>query len=128
MKVLVAKPGLDGHDRGAKVVAQYLKDQGFDVVYSGLHRSPEQIVELAKRESVDVIGLSILSGAYLPICERLFSLLKAEGLERIPIVVGGVIRKEDYDALKALGVAQLFPSGTPLEAISDYLNKLAKKG
>ncbi len=127
MKVLVAKPGLDGHDRGAKVVAHYLKDCGFDVVYSGLHRSPEQIAELAEQERVDIIGLSILSGAYLPICEKLLSLLKGKGLEQIPLVVGGVIRVEDTDALKALGVTEIFPSGTPLETISEFINKVASK-
>lgn len=123
IKILIAKPGLDGHDRGAKVVAQYLKECGFDVVYSGLHRSVEQIVELAKQEQVDVIGLSIMTGAYLPLAEKLMAKLKEEGMAKVPVLVGGVIRAADTDALKALGVAEVFPSGTKLEDISEFLRR-----
>jgi methylmalonyl-CoA mutase C-terminal domain/subunit len=117
IKILVGKPGLDGHDRGAKVVALALRDAGMEVIYTGLHRTLEQIVAAAVQEAVDVIGLSIMSGAHLPICRRLLDLMAAEGIQDIPVVVGGVIPKQDVAALKAMGVQGVFPGGTPFDEI-----------
>jgi methylmalonyl-CoA mutase C-terminal domain/subunit len=117
IKILVGKPGLDGHDRGAKVVALALRDAGMEVIYTGLHRTLEQIVAAAVQEAVDVIGLSIMSGAHLPICRRLLDLMAAEGIQEIPVVVGGVIPKQDVAALKAMGVKGVFPGGTPFDEI-----------
>jgi methylmalonyl-CoA mutase C-terminal domain/subunit len=113
----VGKPGLDGHDRGAKVVALALRDAGMEVIYTGLHRTLEQIVSAAVQEAVDVIGLSIMSGAHLPICRRLLDLMAAEGIRDIPVVVGGVIPKQDVAELKAMGVKGVFPGGTPFDEI-----------
>jgi methylmalonyl-CoA mutase C-terminal domain/subunit len=117
IRILVGKPGLDGHDRGAKVVALALRDAGMEVIYTGLHRTLEQIVSAAVQEAVDVIGLSIMSGAHLPICRRLLDLMAAEGIRDIPVVVGGVIPKQDVAALKAMGVKGVFPGGTPFDEI-----------
>jgi methylmalonyl-CoA mutase C-terminal domain/subunit len=117
IKILVGKPGLDGHDRGAKVVALALRDAGMEVIYTGLHRTLEQIVSAAVQEAVDVIGLSIMSGAHLPICRRLLDLMAAEGIRDIPVVVGGVIPKQDVAELKAMGVKGVFPGGTPFDEI-----------
>jgi len=117
MKVLVAKPGLDGHDRGAKVVAQALRDAGLEVVYSGLKRTPEEIVAEAIEEDVDIIGLSILSGAHVPLARRVLEGLRAQGASEIRVVVGGIIPPRDVDELKTLGVSGVFPMGTPLAAI-----------
>jgi methylmalonyl-CoA mutase C-terminal domain/subunit len=117
MKILVAKPGLDGHDRGAKVVAQALRDAGVEVVYSGLRRTPEEIVQEAIQEDVDVIGLSVLSGAHVPLARRVLEGLRAQGAGDIRVVVGGIIPPRDVPALQALGVARIFPMGTPLPAI-----------
>jgi methylmalonyl-CoA mutase C-terminal domain/subunit len=114
LRILVAKPGLDGHDRGAKVVAHALRDAGLEVIYSGLHQSVERIVITALEESVDAIGLSIMSGAHLPICERLMQMLREKGLGKVAVVVGGVIPQKDIEALKKMGVAGVFPGGTPL--------------
>jgi len=125
MKVLVAKPGLDGHDRGAKVVAQALRDAGMEVVYTGLKRSPEEIVREAVQEDVDVVGLSILSGAHVPLARRVLEALRAEGAGDIRVVVGGTIPPRDVDALLALGVARVFPTGTPLPDIVKGLESLA---
>jgi len=102
IKILVGKPGLDGHDRGAKIVALALRDAGMEVVYTGLHQSVEQIVRVAVQEAVDVIGLSVMSGAHIPISKRLLELMQAEGIEDIPVVVGGVIPKQDILKLKEL--------------------------
>lgn len=118
IKILVAKPGLDGHDRGAKVVALALRDAGMEVIYSGLHRSLEQIVRSAVQEGVDVIGLSIMSGAHVPICRTLLGLMKAQGIEDIPVVVGGVIPQQDVAKLTQLGIKGVFPGGTPFEQIA----------
>ena len=115
IKILVGKPGLDGHDRGAKVVSLALRDAGMEVIYTGLHKTLEQIVRTAVQEAVDVIGLSIMSGAHLPICRRLRELMKAEGIEDIPVVVGGVIPKQDVSKLKEMGVRGVFPGGTSFE-------------
>ena len=117
MKVLIAKPGLDGHDRGAKVVAHALRDAGVEVVYSGLKRTPEEIVAEAIQEDVDVIGLSILSGAHLPLSTRVLAGLRAQGADGIRVVVGGIIPPRDVETLLSLGVARVFPMGTPLPEI-----------
>ena len=117
MKVLVAKPGLDGHDRGAKVVVQALRDAGLEVVYTGLKRTPEEIVAEAVQEDVDVVGLSILSGAHVPLAKRVLDGLAAQGADDVRVVVGGIIPPRDIDALHALGVSRVFPMGTPLPDI-----------
>jgi methylmalonyl-CoA mutase C-terminal domain/subunit len=117
VKILIAKPGLDGHDRGAKVVAQALRDAGMEVVYTGLKRTPEEIVAEAIQEDVDVIGLSILSGAHLPLSRRILESLRAQGAADIRVVVGGIIPPKDVEALKALGVQRVFPMGTPLPEV-----------
>lgn len=117
MKVLIAKPGLDGHDRGAKVVAQALRDAGMEVVYTGLKRTPEEIIAEAIQEDVDVVGLSILSGAHLPLTRRVIEGLRAAGADDIRVVVGGTIPPRDVEPLKALGASAVFPMGTPLTDI-----------
>jgi methylmalonyl-CoA mutase C-terminal domain/subunit len=117
MKVLVAKPGLDGHDRGAKVVAQALRDAGHEVLYTGLKRTPEEIVQEAIQEDVDVVGLSVLSGAHLPLARRVLEGLRAHGAGDVRVVVGGIVPARDVEALRALGVARVFPAGTPLAGI-----------
>lgn len=117
IKILMGKPGLDGHDRGAKVVALALRDAGMEVIYTGLHQRLEQIVRTAVQEAVDVIGLSIMSGAHLPICQNLLKMMKDEGIEDIPVVVGGVIPKQDIPKLKELGIKGIFPGGTPFGEI-----------
>lgn len=124
IKILVGKPGLDGHDRGAKIVALALRDAGMEVVYTGLHQSVEQIVRVAVQEAVDVIGLSVMSGAHIPISKRLFELMKDEGLEDIPVVVGGVIPKQDIPKLKESGIAGVFPGGTPFDEIVAGIQKI----
>jgi len=125
IKVLIAKPGLDGHDRGAKVVAYALRDAGMEVIYTGLHQTVDQVISTALEEDVDVIGLSIMSGAHLPICEKLMQRVREEGLEDRLVVVGGVIPKEDVPKLKTLGVKGVFPGGTPLQEIVDFILKNA---
>jgi methylmalonyl-CoA mutase C-terminal domain/subunit len=117
MKVLNAKPGLDGHDRGAKVVAQALRDAGIEVVYTGLKRTPEEIVHEAIQEDVDVVGLSILSGAHVSLSRRVLDGLRAEGAGDIRVVVGGIIPPGDVAELRQLGVSRVFPMGTPLSEI-----------
>jgi len=113
IKILIGKPGLDGHDRGAKVIALALRDAGMEVIYTGLHQSIEQIVRTAVQEAVDVIGLSIMSGAHLPICKKLQEMMKAEGINDIPVAVGGVIPKQDIAKLNEMGIKGVFPGGTP---------------
>ena len=117
MRVLIAKPGLDGHDRGAKVVAQALRDAGVEIVYSGLKRTPEEIVAEAIQEDVDIVGLSILSGAHVSLARRVLDGLRAHGAEDVHVVVGGIIPPRDVQPLLALGVRRVFPMGTPLPAI-----------
>ena len=112
IKILVGKPGLDGHDRGAKVIALALRDAGMEVIYTGLHQTIEQIARTAVQEAVDVIGLSIMSGAHLPICQNLLEKMKAEGIDDIPLAVGGVIPKQDIPKLNAMGIRGVFPGGT----------------
>jgi methylmalonyl-CoA mutase C-terminal domain/subunit len=117
VKILIAKPGLDGHDRGAKVVAHALRDAGIEVVYSGLKRTPDEIVQEAIQEDVDVVGLSILSGAHVLLSRRVLDGLRVHGAPEIKVVVGGVIPPRDVEELQALGVARVFPMGTPLPEI-----------
>ncbi|MFH0789163.1 MAG: cobalamin B12-binding domain-containing protein [Pseudomonadota bacterium] len=121
IRILIAKPGLDGHDRGAKVVAHALRDAGMEVVYTGLHQSIEGIVQAALQEAVDVIGLSIMSGAHLPICKKLMKLLAEKSLQDKQVVVGGVIPKRDIPTLKALGVDGVFPGGTPFSVPIEFI-------
>ena len=120
---MIAKPGLDGHDRGAKVVALALRDAGFEVIYTGLHQTVEQIVEAALQEDVDVVGLSILSGAHLPLTERAMARLREEGLEDVQVIVGGNIPERDVEALKAMGVAGVFPTGSRFEEIVGFIRE-----
>ncbi len=117
IKILVGKPGLDGHDRGAKVIALALRDAGMEVIYTGLHQTIEQIARTAVQEAVDVIGLSIMSGAHLPICQNLLEKMKAEGIDDIPLAVGGVIPKQDIPKLNAMGIRGVFPGGTSFDDI-----------
>jgi methylmalonyl-CoA mutase C-terminal domain/subunit len=117
IRVLIAKPGLDGHDRGAKIIAFALRDAGMEVVYTGLHQSVEQIVKTAIQESVDIIGLSIMSGAHVPICEKLFEMMQAEGLDETRVVVGGVIPTRDIPKLEKMGIRGVYPGGTPFDEI-----------
>ena len=126
IKVLIGKPGLDGHDRGAKVTALALRDAGMEVIYTGLHQTVEQIARAAVQEAVDVVGLSIMSGAHLPICQKLLEMMKGEGIEEIPVVVGGVIPKQDIPQLSKLGIAGVFPGGTPFDQIIDSIREIAK--
>ena len=123
IRVLVAKPGLDGHDRGAKVVALALRDAGFEVIYTGLHQTVEQIVETVLQEDVDVIGLSILSGAHLPIAHKLMGQLREAGIDDKLVLVGGNIPERDVEALKALGVAGVFPTGSRFEDIAALIQQ-----
>jgi methylmalonyl-CoA mutase, C-terminal domain len=123
-RVLVAKPGLDGHDRGAKVVARALRDAGMEVVYLGLHQTPEQIVRAAIDEDVDVIGLSILSGAHMTVFPRVLEMLRERGASDIAVVGGGIIPEEDIAELEAAGVAMLFTPGTPTTEIVEFIRGL----
>lgn len=120
-RVLIAKPGLDGHDRGAKVVAHALMNAGFEVIYTGLHQTVEQIVGVAVDEDVDVIGLSILSGAHIPISEKLIKKLAHEGAKDILVIVGGNIPKRDFEALKSLGVRGIFQTGSTFDDIIEFI-------
>ena len=122
IKVLLAKPGLDGHDRGAKVVVLALRDAGIEVIYTGLHCTIDRIVATAVQEGVDILGLSILSGAHLPIIEKLINKLRQQNVEHIPILVGGVIPKEDIPTLKSHGAKAVFPVGSPLDGIIEFIN------
>jgi methylmalonyl-CoA mutase, C-terminal domain len=115
IRILIAKPGLDGHDRGAKVMAHALRDAGMEVIYSGLHQTVPSIVKMALEEDVDVIGLSIMSGAHIPIARRLMELIKKEGMDTVMVVVGGVIPTRDIPTLQEIGVKGVFPGGTPFE-------------
>ncbi len=123
IRVLVAKPGLDGHDRGAKVVAQALKDAGMEVIYSGLHRTVDEIIRIAVQEDVDVIGLSIMSGAHLPIAEKLIRKAGEQGIGDKMVVVGGVIPARDIRQLKQMGVKGVFPGGVPFKEIVEFLRE-----
>ncbi|AAM24448.1 MAG: Methylmalonyl-CoA mutase, C-terminal domain/subunit (Cobalamin-binding) [Caldanaerobacter subterraneus] len=131
IRVLVAKPGLDGHDRGAKVIARALRDAGMEVIYTGLRQTPEQIVEAAIQEDVDVVALSILSGAHNTLFPKITKLLKERGAEDILVIGGGVIPEEDIPFLKEHGIAEIFTPGTPTSAVIEYIKanvkRLAKK-
>jgi methylmalonyl-CoA mutase C-terminal domain/subunit len=128
LKVLIAKPGLDGHDRGAKVVAHALRDAGIEVVYSGLKRTPEELVAEAVQEDVDVIGLSVLSGAHLTLSGRLLERLRAADAADVAVVVGGTIPATDATALREMGVRAVFPMGTPLPEIVSYFRSFSRTG
>ena len=123
VRILVAKPGLDGHDRGAKVVARALRDAGFEVIYTGLHQTPEQIVATVIQEDADAVGISILSGAHMTLVPRILDLLKEQGAGDVVVVVGGTIPGEDVEELKGLGVAEVFTPGAPTAAIVDFLRE-----
>ena len=126
IRVLVAKPGLDGHDRGAKVIARALRDAGMEVIYTGLRQTPEMIVHASLQEDVDVIGLSILSGAHNAIIPRVMDLLRQNKMEDVLVVVGGIIPDQDIPGLKQAGVAGIFLPGTPMEEIVDFIRKNVK--
>jgi methylmalonyl-CoA mutase, C-terminal domain len=121
-RVIIAKPGLDGHDRGAKVIARALRDAGMEVIYTGLRQTPEQIAAAALQEDADVIGLSILSGAHMHICPRLMDLLREKGLDRVKVLVGGIIPDVDVQKLREIGVAGIFLPGSPMQQIIDFIN------
>ena len=121
-RVIIAKPGLDGHDRGAKVIARALRDAGMEVIYTGLRQTPEQIAAAALQEDADVIGLSILSGAHMHICPRLMDLLREKGLDRVKVLVGGIIPDVDVQKLREIGVAGIFLPGSPMQQIVDFIN------
>ncbi|MFM8302658.1 MAG: cobalamin B12-binding domain-containing protein [Gemmatimonadota bacterium] len=123
IRVLVAKPGLDGHDRGAKVVAAALRDAGMEVIYTGLHQTPEMIASAAVQEDVDVVGLSILSGAHMTLFPRVLQLLREQGRDDVLITGGGIIPKEDMEALEQQGIGTLFGPGTPTTALIDYIRE-----
>ena len=128
IRVIIAKPGLDGHDRGAKVIARALRDAGMEVIYTGLRQTPEQIVTAALQEDADVIGLSILSGAHNSICPRLMELLREKGLQDVMVVLGGIIPDADLAGLKALGVAAVFRPGTPMQDIIEFIQSGLPQG
>lgn len=121
IRVLVAKVGLDGHDRGAKVIATTLRDAGMEVIYTGLRQSPEMVVNAALQEDVDAIGISILSGAHMTVFPKIMRLMKEKGLENVLVTGGGIIPEEDMEALKKMGVGELFAPGTPMTAIVEYI-------
>ena len=123
IRVLVAKPGLDGHDRGAKVIASAFRDAGFEVIYTGLHQTPEMIVNAAVKEDVDVIALSILSGAHMTLFPRILELLQNEGVDGVLVIGGGIIPDEDIAVLEEKGVAKLFGPGTPTTAPIDFVRE-----
>jgi len=125
---VIAKPGLDGHDRGAKVIARALRDAGMEVIYTGLRQTPEQIAAAALQEDADVIGLSILSGAHMHICPRLMELLKEKGLEHIVVLVGGIIPDQDIPKLKAMGIPGIFLPGSPMQDIVTFITEHVPSG
>ncbi len=125
IRVLVGKPGLDGHDRGAKVIASSFRDAGFEVIYTGLHQTPEMIVNAAVQEDVDVVALSILSGAHMTLFPRVLELLKAQGAEGVLVIGGGIIPEEDVQALEAQGVGKLFGPGTATSEPVDFIRRWA---
>jgi methylmalonyl-CoA mutase, C-terminal domain len=123
IRVLIAKPGLDGHDRGAKIIARALRDAGMEVIYTGLRQTPEMIASAAAQEDVDVIGLSILSGAHNTLCPRLMDLLHSKGMNDVTVLIGGIIPEADIPALKKIGIAEVFLPGTPTQAIVDFIRQ-----
>jgi methylmalonyl-CoA mutase C-terminal domain/subunit len=127
IRVIVAKPGLDGHDRGAKVIARAFRDAGFEVIYTGLRQTPEQIVNAALQEDADVVGLSVLSGAHMTLCPRIMDLMKNEGLNDVMVVVGGIIPDQDVSKLKECGISEIFQPGASTQDIVAYVRKNARK-
>jgi len=127
IRVLVAKPGLDSHDRGAKVVARALRDAGMEVIYTGLRQTPEQIVETVLQEDVDVLGLSILSGAHMTLFPKIMELMKQKGLDDVLVFAGGIIPEEDVPALKKLGIKEVFGPGTPTETVVRFVKENVKR-
>ncbi|MEC8951589.1 MAG: cobalamin B12-binding domain-containing protein [Acidobacteriota bacterium] len=123
IRVVIAKPGLDGHDRGAKVIARALRDAGMEVIYTGLRQTPEQIVGAALQEDADVIGLSILSGAHNHICPRVIELLQAKDITDVLVVVGGIIPNVDVPKLNEIGITGIFPPGTPMQVIVEFIRQ-----
>ena len=121
IRVVVAKPGLDGHDRGAKIIARALRDSGMEVIYTGLHQTPEQIVETVIQEDADAIGVSILSGAHMTLVPKILELLEAEGIDDVLITVGGTIPNKDIDVLKEMGVSGVFTPGAPTDEIVEFI-------
>jgi len=126
LKVLIAKPGLDGHDRGAKVLARGLRDEGFEVVYTGLRQTPEMVVTAALQEDVDVVGLSILSGAHMTLVPKVCAQLRERGLDDVLVTVGGIIPDDDIPALREAGVAEVFGPGTTIREVADFIRANAK--
>ncbi|AMM54119.1 cobalamin B12-binding domain-containing protein [Pyrococcus kukulkanii] len=130
VRVLIAKPGLDGHDRGAKVVARALRDAGYEVIYTGIRQTPEQIVEAVVEEDIDVLGISILSGAHMVLIPKILKLLEERGIrpnDDILVVAGGIIPPDDAEELKKMGVAEVFGPGTPLQEIIEFIDKNVEK-
>jgi methylmalonyl-CoA mutase C-terminal domain/subunit len=125
IKVLIAKPGLDGHDRGAKIIAKYLRDAGMEVIYTGLRQSPETIVNTAIQEDVSIIGLSILSGAHIQLCKKIMDIYQAKKIAPPPVFLGGIIPGEDMPELKRIGIREVFPPGTPLEDVAGKVREIA---
>src|SRR5215218_2992395 len=123
IRVVVAKPGLDGHDRGAKIIARALRDAGMEVIYTGLHQTPEQIAETVIQEDADAVGLSILSGAHMTLVPKVVELLRAQGADDVVVTVGGTIPADDIPELKKLGVAEVFTPGAPTDDIVDFVRK-----
>ena len=123
IRVLVAKPGLDGHDRGAKVIARALRDAGMEVIYTGLRQTPEMIASAALQEDVDAVGISILSGAHNTLCPRIVDLLRENGMDDTLVVVGGIVPQEDIAGLKQKGISEVFPPGTSTEDIVKFINQ-----
>ncbi|HEV7461773.1 MAG TPA: cobalamin B12-binding domain-containing protein [Solirubrobacteraceae bacterium] len=121
IRVVVAKPGLDGHDRGAKIIARALRDAGMEVIYTGLHQTPEQIVATVIQEDADAVGLSILSGAHMTLVPRVVELLREEGVDDVVVTVGGTIPADDIDELKRLGIAEVFTPGASTQEIVDFI-------
>ena len=127
IKVLIAKPGLNGHDRGAKVVARALRDAGMEVIYTGIRQTPEQIAETAIQEDVDVVGLSILSGAHMELLPRVVELLRQRGADDVLIIAGGIIPDEDVPKLKEAGIAEVFGPGTPTSKVVEYIRRNVRR-
>lgn len=127
IRVLIAKPGLDGHDRGAKVIARALRDAGMEVIYTGLRQTPEMIASAAAQEDVDVIGLSILSGAHNVLCADLVRLLEAKGMNDVPIVIGGIIPEADIPGLQQIGIASVFLPGTSTQQVVDFVRQIVRQ-
>ena len=127
IRVLIGKAGLDGHDRGAKIIAAALRDAGMEVIYTGLRQTPEMIAEAALQEDVDVVGISMLSGAHMTIFPRVLNLLRERGLDDVLLTGGGIMSNEDIEELKKIGVGQLFTPGAPMSAISEYIENWVKE-